>query len=311
MLKHAKVSAVVDDPAADIKPSHWNEEHVADADGLKMVASTSTPSVPASGFLKLFARLLAGGALPAYSGPSGLDSALQPFLARNKIFMWQPNGNATTMTQIGCAAPLVTTATARNVATTNLFTSLRRLGSVSAATAGSPCGIRGGIALFCRGNAAGVGGFRAVFRFGMSDAATVAGARSFIGMYSGATQIGNVNPSTLLNIVGVGHDDTDSNLQIIYNDGSGAASKIDLGANFPANTLSVDAYELALFCPPNGSDIGYEVTRLNTGDVARGTLTSDLPANTTYLAPQMWRNNGATALAVGIDMIGLYIETDN
>lgn len=81
-----------------------------------------------------------------------------------------------------------------------------------------------------------------------------------------------------------------------------------LGANFPANTSSVDAYELVLSAAPNGTTIGYRVERLNTGAVTSGTLSTNLPLNTTLMGIQMWRCNNATALAVGIDLMSLYIE---
>jgi len=57
------------------------------------------------------------------------------------------------------------------------------------------------------------------------------------------------------------------------------------------------------------------VTRVNTGDVATGTLSGAvgtvIPAATTFLAHSAWRCNNATALAVGIDVVSLYLETDN
>jgi hypothetical protein len=62
------------------------------------------------------------------------------------------------------------------------------------------------------------------------------------------------------------------------------------------------------------NEVNYRVERLNTGHIATGTLTAatpgtQLPANTTFLAHRAWRTNNATALAVGIDIGNLYIET--
>lgn len=147
-------------------------------------------------------------------------------------------------------------------------------------------------------------------RFGCSDAATVADARSFYGFRDTAGNTGNVNPSTLLNIIGMGTDAGEANFSIMHNDGSGTATKIPLGSDFPDHTLSVDVYELALFAPPNASFVNYQVTRLNTGNVATGTITTDLPSNTTFLAWQMYRSNNTTALAVGVDLMRVYIETE-
>ena len=232
-------------------------------------------------------------------------------LARNRIGTWRPIGNATTAPLAdGIAAPTATgTATARNVATTNLATSLRRLGYVSAATAGSLAGPRMAAAQFWRGNAANLGGFFFVTRFVVSDAAAVTGARMFVGLSATTGAPTNVEPNTVNNVVGVAQISTSNNLQIVTRDGT-TAQTIDLGVNFPANTLSADAYELALFAPPNGTTIGYRVERLGTANVAEGTLSTNLPVSTTLMGIQMWRCNNATALAVGLDLVNLYIETD-
>jgi hypothetical protein len=191
------------------------------------------------------------------------------------------------------------TATARAQAQTNLFAGQRRIARVSATTAGSNAGWNGQ-ALFARGSNPGNGGFLVITEFGISDAAPVADARNFIGLSQNS--IGNVNPSTLLNIVGVGSDNGETTLSIMHNDGTGAATKIALGANFPCNTQNVDWYRFELWALPNAATINYRVTRRNTGNAAEGILSTDLPINTAYLFPILRRNNGATALAVSLDM---------
>ena len=138
----------------------------------------------------------------------------------------------------------------------------------------------------------------------------VANARMFVGLSATAGVLGNADPSTFLNQIGLGCDAGQTTLRIIHNDGAGVSTLVDLGANFPAQTLSTDMYELQLYCAPNGSTVSYRVERLNTGHVAEGTISTDLPINTTLLSPQLWRNNGATALAVGIDVVHQYMETD-
>lgn len=268
-------------------------------------------TTPPTDSVKLWARVAARTAL-AMKGPSGLDTSLQPHLGGNRIGVWLPPGNATTVPLAdGIAAPTGTgTATARSVATTSLATAMRRLGYVSAATAGSLAGARLAAAQFFRGDATAKGGFHLRIRFVCSDAATVAGARTYVGLAAATGAPTNVDPSSQVNILGVGCDTADSTFSVMSNDGAGTATKVALGANFPANTLSADAYELELFCPSGGGDVRYRVERLNTGDVASGTISSNFPASTTLLAIQLWRSNNATALAVGIDLCSLYIETD-
>lgn len=305
---HLKVSA---------DGSVWNEAWIVNrATGevsvrktLALEDQTATPSTPTSG-LKLWSKSVAGRRLPFVTDPNGNSCPLQASLWRSKRFEWIASGNGTGLATIGFGNSVTGTATARNVATTNLFTAARRLGYVSAATAGSSAGTRHALAQFFRGNGtAGIGGFLYACRFGISDAAAVPDARLFVGLHSATAVIGSVNPSTLTNIIGVGTDNGQTTLRILTNDASGTATAVDLGANFPANTLSTDLYELVLFCPPNASGVGYRVERLNTGHVAEGTLATDLPASTTLLSPQVWRNNGASALAVGIDVVSQYLET--
>jgi len=39
-------------------------------------------------------------------------------------------------------------------------------------------------------------------------------------------------------------------------------------------------------------------------------VTADLPANTQFLSPRLFMNNGATAVAIAYDCSGVYVETD-
>ena len=46
------------------------------------------------------------------------------------------------------------------------------------------------------------------------------------------------------------------------------------------------------------------------GTLGPGTLGTTLPLNTTLLAPRAWRSNNTAALAVGLDVVNVYTETD-
>lgn len=284
------------------------------------LAVNSTPTPPPTDYVKIFNRKIANRNLLAMIGPSGLDMAVQPNMARNKIGIWVPPGNATTVPGVfGFTAYTATgTATARNIATTSIFTRMRRLGYVSAAGAGSLAGPRVAAAQITLGTVISdvdTGGFFKVIRFGISDAASVSGARMFVGVSSSTGAPTNVEPSTLTNSIGVGHGASDTNLKIYYG-GSAAQTPVDLGANFPITHGSAYVYELALFSPPGIDNIVYyEVTNITTGNSVSGTLTGTsgtvLPAPTTLLTySQNWRSNNATALAVAIDIMSDYIETD-
>lgn len=293
----------------------------SDADGgfftntgaaMDLASIIGDPTTPPAETVRLFGRLIAGGNYPAYIGSSGLSSALQPLLARNKLGYWNPPGNAVTLPGVfGLGALTATgTVTTRTVAVTNHLTQMKRLGYVSVTTAGGAAGNFLPTAQFWRGNYADGGGFLYVCRFGVSDGATVANSRMYVGMYSVITVIGNVEPNTLVNILGVGSLAGQTNLSIMHNDGAGVATMVDLGANFPCQTLSVDPYEVAVFCPPNALWVGIQVTRLSTGHVESRILSTNIPAQTQLLTFHAWRNNGATALAVGLDICSHFIMTD-
>ena len=175
----------------------------------------------------------------------------------------------------------------------------------SAATAGSFQNLRtaGNGAVVSRQN-----GFEFDCIWGHCDAAAVADARSFCGIRGNIGDVGNVNPSTLTLIAGVGNDSGEANLQLMYNDGTGTATKVDLGANFPANTLAADMYRLQLWGAPNEAQINYRLTRLNTGQVASGSINTDIPPLTTMLGFTLFRGNGATALAVRYDIVELTLS---
>ena len=282
------------------------------ADTATLVGLTAT--APAANQVRMFARK-AGRMLPAFVGPSGLESALQPHFGRNKIGIWTPPGNATTVPGVfGIAAPTATgTATARNVAATNALTRARRLGYVSAATAGALCGIHWTTAQFTVGDGAGLGGFYLEITFGMSSAAALASGRAFIGMSASVAAPTNVEPSTLTNSFGIAKLSTSNNFRLVYG-GSSAQTPIDLGSNFPADTLSADLYNLVLFSAPSSGDVHYRLQRLGTPFLAEGTITNSdstvLPTASTFLAPRLWRTNNAAAQAMGIDIVNVYIETD-
>jgi hypothetical protein len=67
-----------------------------------------------------------------------------------------------------------------------------------------------------------------------------------------------------------------------------------------------------MFSKSNGTVIAYRVTDLSTGaTLSSTTATTNLPANTTFLAPQFWLTNNATAANAALDVAGWYLESDN
>ena len=322
-LKHAFVSTKPEGADASlVRTSNWNADHTIDSAGITIPANTGTPTSPAADNVTIFCREIANRALPAFVGPSGLDSALQPMMARNKVAFWNPSGNSTTAPSIfGMGALTVvsgggTTLTARNIATTNILTRMKRVGIVSGTNNGDMASIRNPAAQYTVGDGAGLGGFTFICRFATSDATTVTGARAFVGFTSATTAPTNVQPSTLTNCIGVAQLSTDATQWYLVFGGSAAQTPIALGTALGAPTLNNTSFELALFSPPSANGVvHYEVYNLGNGVKVSGTLTPatvgvQTPAAATLLAERAWRTNNTTGSAVGIDIISIYIETD-
>lgn len=152
-------------------------------------------------------------------------------------------------------------------------------------------------------------GFRVTLRGGPDTGTTNATGRFFMGLKPAANPT-DVEPSSLANIIGLGWDSADANLQIMHNDASGAATKEDLGASWPVPTTNSAAmYRLDLSCDPGGSSVAYTVTDMVSGATTSGTLTTDLPATTTALAAHMWHSVGGTSSVVGLAAMDMYLET--
>ena len=272
--------------------------------------ASTEPSTPSAGQMLLYGKNTGGRLLPKFVGPSGVDSSLQPALWANGIETWLP-GASTALSVVGTAAPTaVGTVSHPTIAAGSLRASTRRAILTSAATANSASELRAATVRCWRGDAAGLGGFFMTMRFGCSSA--VAGQRVIAGLTSSTSATStSQSPSSLTSCVFVGNDAADANLQIMHNDASGACTKVDLGASFPVPSSSNNAmYELILFAAPNAASIGWRVMRLDSPAVASGTITTDLPPSTTFLAPHIYVNNNGVASAVILDFYRYYLESD-
>ncbi len=273
--------------------------------------TVTNPAVPPADTVRLFRRKIGGRNMPAYVGPSGVDSPLQSALHGNRIAWVVPILAATNPTQVGLALTAVGTFTATALSSANFHQSLARseaLVTVAATTA--IAGFRTGAALAWRGNAAKRGGFFYRCRWAPATGVATATSRAFVGLAPSQTPT-DVEPSTRLNLLGMGWDAADANIQLMHNDGAGAATKIDLGASFPVPVSDrAEVYELTLFCPPNGASVFWQVTDLNTDATASGEVSADIPASTTFLALLGAISVGGTSSVVGLTLFGLYLESD-
>jgi hypothetical protein len=202
------------------------------------------------------------------------------------------------------------TATAVAVSTTSMQTKKTRLKiGVSTPAANGVCGYRSTSAF----NIIDMG-WRFCVGFGVSDTSLNTGARQFYGMTSATTLLGissTVTVESLTNIVGIGSDASDTNLQVFHNDGTGTATKIDLGANFPANrtgSAATDFFVFELYNPFNSMTVYYKVTSLENNVTVEGSITTNLPNDTTPITMQAVRTSGATSNACSFDISQLTLN---
>jgi hypothetical protein len=208
-----------------------------------------------------------------------------PYMKGNETFRGvnYSNNSTTEVTSGGITMATTGSTIARSVASTNYATQQIRKGFYgSVASAGRYTGSRGSALLFYLG-----GGFKYVCDVYISDTAYGSGCRQFYGMQGATTDLAysdSILVSSLINCIGVGSDSADVNLQVFHNDGTGTATKIDLGANFPANRTAGSAlttiYSIELFNAPNSSSVLYRVVNKETGNSVQGTVSTNLPLAT-------------------------------
>ena len=262
------------------------------------------PAAPSSG-LVLFDQAWAGWDWPAMINAEGEAWPFMPMPTGGGVpAMGLPQRGSATFSSLnggGLSSGGLGAATQSN---TNLFTSASRVTLSTSSSSGARAQVHNTGTVISPGS--GFGGFRCVMRFGIS--AYTAGMNFAAGFANAAFPSSGADPSAALNTVIFGKDAADTTLQVMHNDGSGTATKIDLGANFPANTANIDWYEAWLTFLASGN-VAYAVMRLNTGDFASGTISSDLPAaNTSLILPQFNVTNGAVAAAVSLDVGGYYLN---
>ncbi len=291
--------------------SGWDIGVDVQSGGMQLAAQTD-PAAPTAGNLRIYAKDIAGRIMPKWLGPGGVDTPFQANLGFNRVTWTTPAGGAALTTCISTFGSTFTnTGTVANPTptSTNLLTSVRRVTFSTGITAGTVAGHRQSTLQVWRGNVAGRGGFFYTTRFGTTT--LVAGNRAFVGMADSVAAPTNVDPTTNTTPgkIGLAINTNTGNWNLVNNITGTAPTVLDLGANFPVDTTSL--YELVLFSAPNGSSIGWRVNNISTGNVVSGSLSTNIPSSTTFLAPQFWITNNATGVAAIFNFSGWYLESDN
>jgi len=283
--------------------------------GQLRLPAIATPTTPAAGGIKLFTKTALGQRdWPHILLPNGKEFGLQESLCEFQINQFRPNSYSTGVLGDGSLAQTATgTATAGVAQANNLFVMFPRIEArVGAPATNAVAGFRaaGNFARIGR-DANAPGGFYSTQMWGPSTGLPNSTHRAFCGHSNNTAAPTDVEPSSLTDMIGMGWDAADTNVQIMHNDGSGTATKIDLGANFPVpNTTNGAVYQLELFSPNDlAQSVEYRVTLFNTTDKTAafettGTITTNIPAVATLLSPRTWCSVGGTSSIVGVALFG-------
>ncbi|AXF86626.1 hypothetical protein DTO96_102381 [Ephemeroptericola cinctiostellae] len=221
----------------------------------------------------------------------------------------QPVAGSATVTVSGCTVTAVGTATAASLSAASEHTSIRRIDYlVTTAATNAIASVRTTTAQCFRG-AGTVGGFDFSVIASVATGASTSTTRGFFGLTNATAALTDVNPSTLVNMIGVGWDAGDANLSVMSNAGLVAAAKVGLGAAFPRPSVDrADAYKVRLFCVAGAAGISYEVTNLTSMTAVTGTLTANIPVASTTLSVNSYVSVGGTSSVIGLMFGGFVLK---
>ena len=228
-------------------------------------------------------------------GGGGGGGGESSFTGWDALMMSQPGGSSATGYGIGAPSPNGTNAT-RAISSSSIIESLPRIAYTRTASTTATSGVRGSSGSYLIVKSATTAGFYYETMVSLEDGATTASHRSFAGLWASNSANTDVNPSTLTDIIGLGYDSADTQVQIMHNDGSGTATKVALGAGFPKPTASnQSAYKLQLTSDTSGQ-VSYVVTDIISGNTASGTISTNLP--TAAMNWHSWASAGGTSTAI-------------
>lgn len=279
------------------------------ASGVLLPDQTVIPTVPVSG--AVFSNMLGGSRRsPLWRATGSFDRGLQYGLFDAGISWITCVGGASTgFVNHRCQVSVGGSVAGKAQTDGALLNVTSRVAMTTTASPGQVSSVFSGQTKALTSATATLGGYYFQCRFGIVG--SMPSASLFVGFRASVSGFTNVDTSTLTNIVCLGTDQNDANLQIMYNDTVGTASKIDLGGSWPKSVTN-GYYDFRLFNPPGGGQqFSYWLQRLDTGASISGTVTgTDMPANGQTLAPSISVCNRGAAVNYVVDFVSLYVETE-
>lgn len=188
--------------------------------------------------------------------------------------------------------------------TTNKYTKRIKLEwNQNTPSTSNAAGVRGATAVLAMGE-----GFIYSIKWGPTVGMSNTSKRAFTGLRASTGAPTDVAPNTLTDMIGMGWDDAnDTNVKLYHNDGSGTATEIDLGSNFPIPTSDrTDYYTLTIYVEPGGTTVNYKVTDETDDNVVTGVITSNIPSTSTFLNFSNYTSVGGVSATTGWALFSAY-----
>jgi hypothetical protein len=267
------------------------------------------PTPPPSNTLNLFARNLGGRMALRAQGPSGLSTPLQPSFFQNNIMMINTNVT-TTITSIGNT--VLSVGTLSHPIPTLAYGYMTNFANANSANA--TCGTGNASVLWTRStDVADAAGFFFNARLAFPDSnyneiSGVGGTRIFVGMTTQtmAVSVGSNDPAGErigFSRLNVGGSTTDTNWFITAK--RTTEDRTDTGLLFTPECV----YDFYLFCPPNGSFIGWRIDNVTLGTSTSGEITNELTNVGVYMRAG-FQLQTVNATIRNVRMQRVYIESD-
>ena len=290
----------------------------ADADIIFPSSTYASPGTPGLGSTAIFGTKFAGRGMFAQKNDYGGVDVIQNSFGYSAISMYQPIPGGTTLAgQIGLALASTGTGTARFPATTNAFTRFRRIGLTSNAAVSTSVSVINPSLTWTTGNT-GQGGFFAVMRFGIVDAAPASQTSTifYAGMVNFSTTPVVTTAATLKNCAVVYCDSTFATSSLRLNVSGSSTQTFDLSTNF-ANATNNMGIELTVYAPGATTGVmNVQVKNMNTNFVTSfgfSGASSVVPQYGTYMTPAIYRttNTVSSGATPNIDLVSIYIENSS
>jgi hypothetical protein len=267
------------------------------------------PAPPPANTLNLLAKHLSGRMALRVQGPSGLSTPLQPSFFQNNIMMINTN-TTTSVTSIGNTVTSV--GTLSHPTPTLLYGYMTNF--ATAATGGATAGTGNASLLWARTtNPLDASGFFFNTRLALPDSSynetgASTGTRIFVGLTNQtmAAAVGVNDPAGTrigFSRLHVNGSTTDTNWFLTSKNAS--EDRIDTGLVFTPECV----YDFYIFCPPDGSFVGWRIDNVTLGTTAEGTTTTQLPTIGTYMRAG-FQLQTVNAVIRNIRMQRVYIESD-